>query len=57
MENGEFKMVKPTEGMLNYKLIFEKMKEHNLDIPIIYEEINEDEARVAFENLEKLWRD
>lgn len=56
VENGEFKPVKPTEGMLNYKLIFEKMKEHNLDIPIICEEINEDEAQVAFKNLEKLWR-
>ena len=55
IENGEFKMVKPIEGMLNYKLIFEKMKEYNLDIPIICEEINEDEASVAFERLEKLW--
>lgn len=56
VENGEFKMVKPTEGMLNYELIFKKMREHNLDIPIICEEINEDEASVAFSNLEKIWR-
>ena len=56
VENAEFKMVRPTEGMLNYKLIFEKLKEFNLDIPIICEEINEDEASVAFENLEKIWR-
>ena len=56
VENGEFKTVRPAEGMLNYKLIFDKMKEHNLDIPIISEEINEDEAVTAFENLEKLWR-
>lgn len=56
VENGEFKMAKPAEGMLNYKLIFEKMKEHNLDIPIICEEINEEEASIAFEKLEKLWR-
>ena len=55
VENGEFKMTKPTEGMLNYQLIFEKMKDHNLDIPIICEEINEDEASIAFEKLEKLW--
>lgn len=54
VENGEFKMVKPTEGMLNYELIFKKMKEYNLDIPIICEEINEEEAKVAFEKLEKL---
>lgn len=56
IENGEFKSVKPTEGLLNYKLIFEKMKEHNLDIPIICEEINEDEAVIAFDNLEEIWR-
>ena len=31
VENGEIQFAKPTEGMLNYKLIFEKMKEHNLD--------------------------
>lgn len=56
VENGEFKLVKPTEGMLNYKLIFEKMKEYNLDIPIISEEINDVEANIAFENLEELWQ-
>ena len=32
------------------------MKEHNLDIPIICEEINEEEASIAFEKMEKLWR-
>lgn len=52
VENGEIKMAKPTEGMLNYKFIFEKMKECNIDIPIICEEINEVEAVVAFKNLE-----
>ena len=57
VEDGEFKLAKPAEGMLNYKLIFEKMKEHNLNIPIICEEINEDEACIAFEKLEKLWKD
>lgn len=56
VENGEFKSEKPTEGMLNYELIFEKMKEHNLDIPIICEEINDDEAVTAFDNLEEIWR-
>ena len=56
IENGEFKAVKPTEGMLNYKLIFEKMKEHNLDLPIICEEINEYEASIALDKLETLWR-
>jgi hydroxypyruvate isomerase len=47
-------MVKPAEGMLNYQLIFEKMKEHNLDIPIICEEINEAEAGLAFDKLEEI---
>lgn len=56
VKNGEFKFAKPTEGMLNYKLIFEKMKEHNLDIPVICEEINEEEAKIAFDKLEELWR-
>lgn len=56
VENGEFKTVKPGDGMLNYELIFKKMNEHNLDIPIICEEINEEEANSAFQNLEKLWR-
>ncbi len=56
VENGVFRMVKPAEGMLNYKLIFEKMKKHNLDIPIICEESNEVEASIAFDKLEKLWR-
>lgn len=56
VENGEFKSVKPTEGMLNYELIFKRMKENNLDIPIICEEINEDEASVAFDNLKKTRR-
>ena len=56
VENGEFKMVMPADGMLNYQRIFERMKEHNLDIPIICEEINEDEASIAFDRLEKIWR-
>ena len=54
VDDGGFKMVKPAEGMLNYRLIFDKMKEHNLDIPIICEEIDEEEAREAFEKLKKL---
>ena len=57
IENGQMKMTKPTDGMLNYRLIFEKMKENNLDIPIICEEIDEEEATVAFDNLEKIWMD
>lgn len=54
VENGEFKFEKTMEGMLNYQLIFKKLKEHNLDIPVICEEINEDEAKIAFEKLKKI---
>lgn len=56
VEKGVFKIVKPTEGLLNYKLIFEKMKEYNLDIPIICEAITDNDAVIAFKNLEKIWR-
>ena len=54
VENGEMKRANPGEGMLNYKLILEKMREHNLDIPIICEGYNEDEAREAFITLSKV---
>lgn len=54
VEKGVLKMVKPTEGLLNYRLIFEKLKENNLDIPIICEEINDDDAKIAFEKLTKI---
>ena len=40
VEDGVFKFAKPTEGLLNYKLIFEKMKKYNINVPIICEEIN-----------------
>ena len=54
VENGEMKSANPGDGMLNYKLIFEKMREHNLDIPIICEGYNEEEAKEAFIKLEAL---
>ena len=56
VENGEFKFAKPLDGMLNYQLIFRKLDEGKLDIPIICEEINEDEAKLAFDRLENLKR-
>ena len=46
----------PGEGLLNYKLIFKKMKELNIDIPIICEGLNEDKSLIAFENLERIRR-
>ena len=54
VDDGVFKAVKPSEGLLNYKLIFEKMKEYSLDIPIICEEITDSDAIIAFRNLEKM---
>lgn len=54
IENDKLFPQMPGEGMLNYKLIFEKIKEYNLDIPIICEEIDEEKATFAFEKLEKI---
>ncbi len=54
VENGEMTYVNPGDGMLNYKLILEKMREHNLDIPIICEGYNEEEAKETFIKLEAL---
>ena len=54
VENGEMKQVIPGEGMLNYKLIFQRMKEHNLDIPVISEEIDDEAACRGLANLEKI---
>jgi len=56
VENGEFKSVKPAEGILNYELIFKQIEERNLDIPIICEEINEKDAVFAFKKLESVTR-
>ena len=54
IKNGEFKSAKPTEGLLNYKLIFEKLEEYNLEIPIICEEINEEDSALIFKKLENI---
>ena len=53
--DGIFRIVKPTEGQLNYALIFQKLKEHDLDIPIICEEIDEKSAAAAFCEMERLF--
>ncbi len=52
IEDGAIKSAIPGEGLLNYKLIFDRMKDYNFDIPMICEEINETDAVRAFENLE-----
>lgn len=54
VKNGALTPVSPGEGLLNYGLIFKKMREYGLDIPIICEEIDEAEAKNAFECLERL---
>lgn len=54
IEDESLKMVIPGEGLLNYKLIFERMKKLNLDLPIIAEELDEKKAALAFENLAKI---
>ncbi len=51
VEDEKVKPAIPGEGMLNYKLIFERLKEHGLDIPVICEEISETDAVKAFDNL------
>lgn len=53
VENGEMKSVHPKMGLLNYELIFKRMKEKGLDLPIICEEIDEIKALEAFERLKK----
>lgn len=57
VENNTVKNVIPGEGLLNYKLIFKKLKEYKLDIPIISEEISDEKALKAFENLSKIQKE
>ena len=53
IENGDTEWANPGEGLLNYKLIFEKMREKKLDIPMICEEYSETVAQEAFSFLSK----
>lgn len=53
-EEGKLVSVLPGEGMLNYSLIFEKLKEYNLDIPIILEGVRDIEAEFAFKNIAEI---
>lgn len=54
VEDGKIKNAGLTEGILNYKLIFEKLKEKDLDIPIICEGMGMEEAVSGLEKLQKL---
>ena len=42
------------EGLLNYPLIFKKMREYSLDLPCICENVNEELALAAFEGLDRI---
>lgn len=54
VENASLKPTRLGEGLLNYKLIFENMKKYNMDIPIISEEMPDEEAAAGFKRLEKM---
>jgi len=54
VKDGKLAGAIPGEGELNYSLIFKLMKEYNLDIPVICEEIDEVKAAAAFNTLEKI---
>jgi len=51
VKDGQLLGVIPGKGMLNYNLIFKRMKELNLDIPIICEGIDDESAKEAFDIL------
>lgn len=53
VENGEIKRVIPGTGMLNFKLIFEKLKQYKMDIPLIFEEISDTDAVLGFKKIKK----
>ena len=51
IENGKFKGVIPTKGIINYKLIVDKMGEYGVDVPLISEERGISDAVIGFEGL------
>ena len=53
--DGKIEKRIPGEGILNYDLIFEQMHKHNLDIPIISEEICDTDGEKGLNNLEKIY--
>ncbi|MCR4693552.1 MAG: sugar phosphate isomerase/epimerase, partial [Firmicutes bacterium] len=54
IKNEKIKVVSAMEGLLDYELIFKKMSEHNMDIPIICEETDFESAKRAFIKMENL---
>ena len=51
INNGSIKGTMPGEGLLNYELIFKRLRP---DIPVIVEDLDEFKAAAAFEYLEKM---
>ena len=56
VSDGKLLMVKPGKGDLNYALIFKRMRELGLDIPVICEEISDRSAVTSFGRLESIAR-
>lgn len=54
VENGKLKLTQLGKGLLNYKLIFNNLKKYNMNIPIISEEMPDEEAAAGFKNLENM---
>lgn len=50
-DNGIMKEVIPGKGILNYKLIFNRLKAENMDIPLISEGHSVEDAKKGFMNL------
>lgn len=57
IENSKFKGVIPTQGIINYKLIADKLVEHGLDVPLISEERGIADAVIGLESINKLMED
>ena len=53
VEDGRMKSAKPGEGLLNFDLIFKKVKEYGLDIPFITEDISEETSVEVFKAFEE----
>ncbi len=52
--DGEMVYLPAGEGILNYELIFEKMREYNLSLPLITEDVRDERAVKILDSLEDL---
>ena len=51
--DGNVRSTFPGTGMLNYKLIFEKMREYGLDLPFITEDISDEKSVLVLSKFEE----